>query len=131
MTLHRWTMAVALVLPVQAQDPRYGTGATEEPAPRGVNSPLLPIYRVPGVADNGAGATAGVATSFLCSNLRSVTEKVRIVVRGGNATVLADQSFDVGARTTHTFVTHSSVAFAGVSLNTGLANQGLATIYST
>ena len=49
--------------------------------PQGVNSPLVAIYRVPGVLDNSGTTNVGVATVFVCTSSSTAKEKIRFVVR--------------------------------------------------
>jgi hypothetical protein len=134
MTLHRWMMAAATVavgLPVYAQDPRYGASATTEPASSGVKSPLVAIYRVSGVYDDGGGVNTGRATSFLCSSFSGVDETIRFVIRDEVGAIRKDDKAVIIARGTRIVSTHQTI-FVELTLDTGaLPSGGLATISAT
>ncbi len=62
---------LAAILPAQAQQQRsYAEGAA--PEPKAVGDPLLRLYRVSGVLDNGGGPESGRATSFHCTSVSTV-----------------------------------------------------------
>jgi hypothetical protein len=132
MTLHRWMMAaaaVAVVLPAYAR-PREG--GTAQPVPQAATSPLVAVYRVSGVSDNGGEDYTGVATTFICSSSSSVAEKIRFLVKAADGTIVSDAAFNFPTRRTFTAATHVSTIFIeDVSLYTGLVDQGVATISST
>lgn len=137
MAMHRWmmaTVAVAFVLPVHAQDPRYRAGAAAQPAPQAITDPLTTVYRVSGVRDDGSATdNTGVATVFSCSTNSAAQERIRVFVRGSGGTIVGDLTATASARGTLTFATHATAAFienAG-SLTTGTVAQGAATIQST
>ena len=133
MTKRRWRMAavgLALALPAQAQDPRKPRAVPV--APQAVTSPLKPIYRVPGVRDNGAADNAGLATIFSCSSFSAVDENIRFVVRQFEGSIVKDATFLIGARDNVTASTHSTISFADdVNLQTGELFQGTASISAT
>ena len=132
MKLLSFVVAVAIIsaiLPAQAQD-RAGR-AQSAGAPLAITDPLKLIYRVSGVADNGGGANAGVATAFHCTNFSQVTETISFVVRNFDGTKKADQSFALASLATGTASTHITALFVDGPLATGLINQGSAQIQST
>jgi hypothetical protein len=100
--------------------------------PRAVTDPLLLIYRVPGVRDDGGGFDAGTATTFHCSNFSNVSEKLAFQIRQSNGPVIKDVAFNVPAFGTFTVSTHFTAAYPddGV-LGTGVVQQGSASIRST
>src|SRR5262249_49907568 len=55
-----------------------------EPVQAGINDPEVIIYRVPGVLDFGNTPSAGIATSFHCTNFSGVAENIRFVTRAFN-----------------------------------------------
>jgi hypothetical protein len=125
----RW-LSVGIVLfltanvSARAQDRVGSEGAA---APLAVGDQLQLLYRIAGVTDK-----AGVATSFHCSSLSSVTETVSIVIRNFNGTVRANTSFSVATLQTKTASTRATNLFAeDVNLNTGAVGQGLALIRAT
>jgi hypothetical protein len=103
------------------------------PAQGATTDPLKTIYRVPGVRDNGGGAQTGVATSFFCSNLSSVPETIRFVVRSAAGTVVGDQSFQMPSLRTVTASTHETTLFSETLVLTPGSGiiQGMAVILST
>src|SRR5262245_49788953 len=131
MTLNRWIMAaagIAFVLPAYA-------GQKENPAPRApaaVGGPETVIYRVSGVRDNGDPDGTGVATSFHCTNLSTVDETLRIVVRDDDSTIVANDAFTLTPFRTWTASTHFTNVYAeDASLATGNVNQGMGSIAAT
>jgi len=95
----RWIIVVAgmaLALPTQAPG---GFGDAEEI-----------LYRVSGVRDNGGADNTGVATSFHCTNFSGVFETIRFVIRGANATVLANTALGLNHLETGTMSTHPTLS---------------------
>jgi hypothetical protein len=90
------------------------------------------LYRFPGVFDNGSIGTAGVATSFHCTNFSGVTETIRIVVRNSLSNLVANTAFAIPHLSTVTASTHATFLYAtNVNLGTGLVAQGTAAIAAT
>ena len=121
----------AASLPAQAQRP-YPEGAAPA-APLAVGDPLVRIYRISGVRDNGAGAELGVATSFHCSSASSVDETLRIVIRNFDGTVVGSRAITHHPQDTVTFSTHFTRIFTeDFALSRGVViNQGSADISAT
>jgi hypothetical protein len=119
---------LAAMLPAQAQR-AYPEGA----APLATTDPLVRIYRISGVRDNGAGNEAGVATSFHCSSASTVNESVRIVLRHFDGAVAGSRTLTLGARRTLTMSTHfTRLFFEDAVLSRGIViNSGSAEILAT
>lgn len=95
------------------------------------SSPLLPLYRISGVTDNG-GDQAGVATTILCTNWNTVAEGIQITFRGNNgALVYASPKFPVAARATFTLSTHGTKLFSESFSPTPTIAQGSALVLGT
>ena len=125
MRVRRWMMAaaaVALALPVQAQDPRYGSTA-QQPAPQAVSDPLKVIYRVPGVRD-----TAGIATVFSCTSNSSVEELLKSTVRKDDGSEAGFAQIPIPARSTRVVATRDTNAFTESASGFATDLQGIATI---
>jgi hypothetical protein len=121
----------AAMLPAQAQR-AYPEGAAPT-APLAATDPLLRIYRISGVRDNGGGSEVGVATSFHCSSASTVNESLRIVVRNFDDTLVATRTFILRPRDTLTLSTHFTKVFVeDFTLSPGVAiKQGSAEILAT
>jgi hypothetical protein len=125
----RW-LSAGIVLFLTAN---FSTQAQDRISAQGLEAALATgdqlqvLYRIAGVTDK-----AGVATSFHCSSLSSVTETVSIVVRNFNGTVRANTSFSVAPSQTKTATTRATNLYVeDVILNTISVTQGLALIRAT
>jgi hypothetical protein len=106
--------------------------ACAEPVQAGVNDPEVIIYRFAGVRDNADAAGTGVATSVHCTNFSGATETIRYVVRGFDATIRANVTFNIAHLATNTASTHGTILYSdAVLLNTGSVNQGSVAIAAT
>ena len=93
----RWIIAVAAI-------------ALALPAHGAVGDAEQILYRVSGVRDNGGADNTGVATSFHCTNFSGVFETIRFVIRGANATVLANTALGLNHLETGTMSTHPTLS---------------------
>src|SRR3954449_13517821 len=116
----------------QAQQRSYKEGAAPA-APLAVGDPIMRLYRISGVRDNGAGSDAGVATSFHCSSFSTVDEKLRITLRNFNHTQVANRAITIHPLDTVTLSTHLTRIFTeDFQLSPGVSiNQGSAEIFAT
>jgi hypothetical protein len=121
----------AASLPAQAQR-AYPEGAAPA-APLAVGDPLVRLYRISGVRDNGAGSELGVATSFHCTSASTVDETLRIVIRNFDGTVVGSRTITHHPQDTATFSTHFTRIFTeDFQLSRGvIINQGSAEISAT
>ena len=93
---------------------------------------LTTIYVGSGVTDNGGAENAGIATTFLCSNVSGVDASVRWLVLDASGTIVEGQStFPVGHGETLAVSTHFTATFTTATLNTGIVNHGVVNIEST
>jgi hypothetical protein len=122
---------LAAMLPAHAQR-AYPEGAAPA-APLATTDPLVRLYRISGVRDNGAGADGGVATSFHCSSFSTVDEKLRITLRNFNHTQVANRTVTIHPLDTVTLSTHFARIFTeDLQLSPGVnINQGSAEIFAT
>jgi len=122
---------VALLVPAAAQQRAYPEGGA--PAPNAVGDPLLRIYKVSGIRDNGGGSESGVATSFHCTSFSTVNETLRIGVRNFNATIAGARTVTIAPNRTMTISTHATRGFTeDAIISPGvLINQGSAEIQAT
>ena len=121
----------ATMLPAQAQ--RAHPEGAAPTAPLATTDPLVRLYRISGVRDNGGATNAGVATSFHCTSFSTVDERVRITLRNFNATQVASRAFVLHSRDTITLSTHLTTIFTDdFQLSPGVViNQGSAEILGT
>src|SRR5262245_44522918 len=101
------------------------------PASAATTDPEIIIYRGSGVADNGGAAGTGTATVFHCTNVSTVTENVRFVIRNFNSVIAANQVFPVSSHQTQTAVTHLTNLFGGAVLSPGTSILGGVAIAAT
>jgi hypothetical protein len=122
---------LAAMLPAQAQR-AYPEGAAPA-APLATTDPLVRLYRISGVRDNGGGVEFGVATSFHCSSASTVDETLRITLRNFDGTQVASRAVTLPPRDTVTLSTHITRIFTeDVALSRGVViNQGSAEILGT
>jgi hypothetical protein len=115
-----WTIAAAAFAFVQ-------------PAQAAQSDPEVIIYRFPGVLDLGNTPSAGIATSFHCTNFSGVPENIRFVTRLSNGNLLTNVVFPIAHLATLTASTHETNLYADAStvLNTGLVRQGTTAIAAT
>ena len=93
--------------------------------------PEVIVYRFPGVRDNG-GASGTGGTVFHCTNFSGVTERIRFVTRSDGATMLQNDTTNVGHLETATAATKTHGAYAtSLSLPTGSVPQGTTAIAAT
>jgi hypothetical protein len=122
-------LTALMIAPAFAQDRTTDSAAF---APGLTTDPQVQIYRFTGVRDDGGAATAGVATSFHCTNFSGANENLRIQIRNYLGTVAKDITFVLAHNRTFTMSTHATNAFAEDSfLDTGVVNQGSARIWAT
>ena len=126
-------VAVALaaaIMPAQAQQRPYAEGAV---TPKAVGDPLIPLYAISGVRDNGASSEAGVATTFHCTSLSTVTETVQFTVRNFNGDKITAPSFNIMPNRTLTVSTHfTNLFFEDAALARGKTiNSGSVRISAT
>jgi hypothetical protein len=122
---------IALLVPAAAQQRPFPEGSA--PAPKAVGDPLLRIYKVSGIRDNGGGADTGVATTFHCTSFSTVNETLRIGVRNFNASIAGARTVTIAPNNTMTISTHTTRGFtedAIISPGT-IINQGSAEIQAT
>ena len=123
----------------QQRDPADGSPRID---PRPANAPFLPtdpliaLYRITGITDNGGAANTGVATSFHCFNGTATAQGLRFAIRGATgAVVKLTPTLTVNASATFTASTHPTVVFqdagAASNLATGFIGQGTAIISGT
>lgn len=129
-----WTIAVAglsFVLPAFAQ--ALAQDRVTPPSKFSTLDPEKLIYRTSGVRDTGSAGNVGTATSFHCTNLSKVSEKLRIRVLNFNGGLISDLSFTIASAQTFTASTHGTAVFSEDSfMSTGkVINQGVAAIIST
>ena len=122
---------LAAMVPAQAQR-AYPEGAAPAP-PLATTDPLVRLYRISGVRDNGAGNEAGIATSFHCTSASTVDESVRIIVRHFDGTLAGSRTFTLAPRRTVTISTHfTRLFFEDAVLSRGIViNSGSAEILAT
>jgi hypothetical protein len=123
---------LAALLPAQAQQQRpYPEGAA--PQPRAIGDPARRIYRVSGVRDNGGGAEGGQATSFHCTSVSTVDERLVIRVRDFNGAIVGERSIEISPNRTRTLSTHlTRLFFEDAIISPGEAiEQGSAEILAT
>jgi hypothetical protein len=123
--------AVIIAGTMSAPGQKRDFAAGQDSAPKATTDPLMRIYDVPGVFDNGAGSNAGIATVFHCTNFGNETELVRIVVRNFDGSAVGSLTQAVGSQQTETLTTHFVSAFIEFSLETGSVDTGSATIFAT
>jgi hypothetical protein len=92
---------------------------------------LTTIYVGSGVFDNGAGLSAGVATSIHCSNVSGVSVQVRVLVLGNSGAVEGSLTQTLAHGATETFSTHGTIIFAENILTTGVVDQGVVNVEAT
>ena len=81
---------------------------------------LTTIYVGPGVKDDGGAGDAGIATSFLCSNVSGKTADIRFLVLNHSGSVQASRTINTFLHGTAIAVsTHQTMAFAESNLTTG------------
>jgi hypothetical protein len=127
-----WMLAAAAilsVLPAHAQD-RASRSKQSTAGPPSITSPIMLIYRVPGVSDDGSGDFVGNATSFHCTNLSDVAETLVIIVHKFDGTIASNLSFTVPSANTFTASTHNTSIFNEDSIMSSgtVINQGYAAI---
>ena len=130
-TLGAAFLSIGLVSGAHSQsltNPTQGTGF----APMGIADPQMVIYRVIGVFDDGQAGHQGASTAFICTNIATTTEQVRIRVFRNDASLAQDGVYDIAAKVTFTMATHTSLSLnENASLNTGAITQGHAVIFAT
>jgi len=109
--------ALAFVLPAPA------TAATTDPE--------ITIYRFPGVLDDGSAPFAGIATVFHCTNFSGAWENIRFVTRGNSGELLTNNALSINHLMTTSVATHTTRAYAGSNIGTGLMLQGSMAIAAT
>src|SRR5262249_41117331 len=106
--------------------------AMAAPASAVITDPEVIIYRFPGVLDDNAGAFAGTATAFHCTNFSGATESIRIVVRDTTGALKANLAFQIDHLVTLTTSTHDTVLYSeNHKLDPGFVTQGTAAIAAT
>ena len=81
---------------------------------------LTTIYVGSGVTDDGGADNAGVATSFLCSNVSGITASMRVLVLNSAGSVEASQTLNNFQHGTAIAVsTHPTTIFPDLNLATG------------
>jgi hypothetical protein len=120
----------AAIMPAQAQQRPYAEGAV---TPKAVGDPMIPLYSISGVRDNGAGGNSGVATTFDCTSLSTVNETVQFTIRNFNGDIIAAPSFTIMPNRTLTVSTHfTNLFFEDAALSRGKSiNSGSARISAT
>ena len=94
--------------------------------------PEILIYRFPGVRDDGGVASAGVATSFHCTNFSGAFENLRFVTRNRDGSLVSNGVATIGHLQTHTASTHFAAAYLNeTTLATGAVFQGTTAIAAT
>jgi hypothetical protein len=123
--------ALASVLPAHAQN--RATTPTLAPPTSSTTDPVILIYRVTGVRDDGAAARAGTATALHCTNLSEVAETLQILVRDFTGSLVSNVSRTLNSAQTFTAVTHIAAVFAeDITMSPGsIIDQGYAAIGST
>lgn len=126
--MNKWLaalVALGVALPPLAQ--------TLQPASAATTDPLTIIYRVAGVADDGGAGLFGYATSFMCTNVSPVPEKVRFRVLDKFGAALGVFTLTLTSNESYTASTHLSAwVFDDHLLSDGVAiTQGSAIIYAT
>ena len=101
---------LSISLPALAAD-RAVTSPSQVTLPNATTDPLIPIYRTSGVRDDGQDLNLGVATVIHCTNLSSVTETLKIILRQWNGSVLSTQTFSIPATHTFTIATHGTALY--------------------
>jgi hypothetical protein len=114
--------SMSFVLAAQAQ--------RQAPTPYATTDPLLTIYRVSGVSDDGGAENVGMATVFHCSNTSGVTERLQFQIRQYPGTIISTKETVIGGNATVTAMTHQVTMF-GVDMvlsPTVKVDQGFARI---
>jgi hypothetical protein len=102
-----------------------------QPASAATSDPEIVIYRGSGVADSGSAFGTGTATVIHCTNVSTVAENVRFVIRNFNAIIAANQVFTVGSFLTQTVSTHATPLYGGAVLSAGTTLLGTVAIAAT
>ena len=103
-----------------------------QPVHAATTDPLRTVYRIAGVADNGAVTHSGIATSFHCTSFSRVNETIRFVIRNASGTVVGDVSPTITGNDTVTVSTHLTNVFVdAAAASFDIIAQGSAIIQST
>jgi len=92
---------------------------------------LTTIYVGAGVTDDGGVDNAGIATTFICSNVSGVTTSIRFLVLSPSGAVVGSSTFGtVPHGGTVTLATHATSTFLESLMSTGQVAQGVVNIES-
>jgi hypothetical protein len=101
------------------------------PAQAATTDPEIIIYRASGVIDTGSASGAGVATVFQCTNVSTVSENLRFVIRNFNSIIVANQVFTVPSFFSQTASTHFTNLYVNATLAPGTSINGTVAIAAT
>jgi hypothetical protein len=103
---------------------------TAAPASAAQSDPEIIIYRASGVLDTGT-FVGGVATVFQCTNVSTVSESLRFVIRNFNSVIVVNASFLVPSFQTQTASTNFTALFGNPTISAGQSVNGTVAIAAT